>query len=125
MTGLDELITWLREQLDDDERVARDAADHDSGRWFMGDKWNVFRAEDMTPDDDIECNELVVYGNVKPQSEHIARWDPARVLAEVDAKRRILETLHHEGGDHLFSDTFRLLAAPYAGRKGWREEWRP
>ena len=78
---------------------------------------------------------------------HIARWDPARVLAEVEleradvaAKRRILE-LHapfgapdwpHQAcrtcgdlGDPVEApcETVRLLAQPYAGQPGWRAEW--
>jgi Family of unknown function (DUF6221) len=132
MTGMDDLVTWFRTQLDDDERVAREAADGDSGRWFVGDKWNVYCAEDLTPDDDQESNELVVYGNFKDQSEHIARWDPARVLAEVDAKRRILDRLRDERGfyrDDIASGTaepvIRLLALPLADRPGYLDEWRP
>jgi uncharacterized protein DUF6221 len=76
---------------------------------------------------------------------HIARWDPARVLAEVEqerrdieAKRRILDWLtrvdeymdrddmswHRLGGAIDTDDAVRLLAQPYAGRPGFREEWR-
>ena len=35
-------------------------------------------------------------------AQHIARWDPARVLADIEAKRRIVE-IHHphdHGGEH-------------------------
>ena len=49
---------------------------------------------------------------------------PARVLAEVDAKRRILE----EASSMVWRDSLgyflRLLALPYAGHPGYREEWR-
>lgn len=68
---------------------------------------------------------------------HIARWDPARVLAECAAKRKIIAlhapmTPHREcptcrenGGNHgnYPCDTLLALAQPYAGRPGWREEW--
>ena len=150
---MDDLISFLRTQLDEDERVAREAADGDSGRWFFGEKWNVYRAEDIG-DDAGEVNELVVYGNVKPQSEHIARHDPARVLREVEAKRRILDVHAAEGGEcttchvedwqeHYDFDTetetyapecrsvvhpcptLRWLALPFADRPGYQEEWKP
>ncbi|MBB6440226.1 hypothetical protein HNQ79_006741 [Streptomyces candidus] len=79
---------------------------------------------------------------------HIARHDPARVLAEVDATRRIME-IHkpavprarpnRERGcltctsaqswdaeaNEALCATLRLLALPYEGQPGYREEWRP
>ncbi len=79
---------------------------------------------------------------------HIARHDPARVLREVAAKRRIME-LHQEGlsndfpmgvepaeGDILCMTcddralkqyypcpTLRLLALPYADHADYRADW--
>ena len=50
---------------------------------------------------------------------HIARHDPARVLAECDAKRRIVERRNHLDGP-----TLRALAAVYADHPDWREEWK-
>ena len=52
--------------------------------------------------------------------------DPARVLAEVAAKRRIVE---HCEVDHLVASpgdpyVLQLLALPYADHSDWREEWR-
>jgi hypothetical protein len=64
------------------------------------------------------------------------------VLAEIDAKRRIID-LHDSDGAHTCAavddawgqvdtyvrncPTLRLMAVPYAkaGREGYREEWRP
>ncbi|MGW0837573.1 DUF6221 family protein [Streptomyces prunicolor] len=86
-----DLHGWITQQVDETEAVARAAADGDSGEWFMGRKWNVYRAEDETPSEDGETNELVAYGNVKDQSEHIAHHDPAAVLRRCEADRRILE----------------------------------
>lgn len=59
---------------------------------------------------------------------HIARWDPARVLAEVDAKRRILDwaiVWRDRDCAPWNADCIRLLALPFADRPGYREEWRP
>ena len=65
---------------------------------------------------------------------HIARWDPARVLAEVDAKRRILaehDIAHdpcdaHDADNYSIDcDTVRLLALPHASHPEYRQEWKP
>lgn len=67
-------------------------------------------------------------------ARHIACWDPARVLADIDAKRRILdlwtssdttaEFPNFDGGHATaLEDVLRLLALPYARRDGYREEW--
>ena len=80
-------------------------------------------------------------------AEHVARHDPARVLAECSAKRRVVlacrdarpETAfvgtHPRGlddfpapvhGQHqLAALTLALLALPYADHRHYRPEWRP
>jgi hypothetical protein len=68
---------------------------------------------------------------------HIARWDPARVLAEVKAKRFVIETLRsYEPDDEWDTEpdmgkrsnnaagAVRRLAQQFAGRPGWDEAWR-
>lgn len=128
---MDELIAFLRRCLDEDERVAlavqakgwdySSFVEHDNDattlvasidigdRTFLGD----YGTEDLRP------SELA----------HIARWDPARVLAEVEAKRQMLDFLDPtdapEGeGKYVAERAIVLLAQPYAGQPGWREEWR-
>lgn len=130
---MDELVRWLTACLDEDVARATAAADGGSGEWFMGRKWNVYRAEDETPDEDGETNALVVYGNVKDQSEHIAEHDPARVLREIDAKRQLLaawsrgaptdviDVKYARGYANALSEAVRLLALPYADRPGYAE----
>lgn len=145
---MDELVRWLTACLDEDAARATAAADGGSGEWFMGRKWNVYRAEDETPDEDGETNELVAYGNVKDQSEHIAEHDPARVLREIDSKRRLIKLIFlyeakidgewgccHDA-DQIEAglceeiqpddvEALRLLALPYSDRPGYRAEWAP
>ncbi|MGW1938970.1 DUF6221 family protein [Streptomyces goshikiensis] len=81
-------------------------------------------------------------------AEHIARHNPARVLAEVDVRRRLIqEVLRYEakidgewGCCHSREqiaaglceeinpddiEALRLLALPYADQPGYREKWRP
>lgn len=70
---------------------------------------------------------------------HFGRWDPARVLAECEAKRRIVDLhsgtapwcgwTHDAGsahGDDMGDDcdTMRALASVYADHPDYREEWR-
>ena len=121
----DELVTWLRAQLDEDERVAKAAlADSDvlSGYWKVG--------NDCVADDQDAM--VVDAATSYPQYEqgvltHIAAWDPARVLAEVQAKRAILcgyEASYRESDDYPgWEGALYAIAQPYAGRDGWRPEW--
>lgn len=72
-----------------------------------------------------------------PAMPHVARWDPARVLAECAAKRAII-ALHEAAGvdcrtcgtagEHGVDypcETLRALALPDADHPDYREEWRP
>ena len=93
---------------------------------------------------------IVPYAEEQPTvaAAHIARWDPARVLAEVAAKREIIKVVlwyeakidgewgccHSEdsigegncpGRQPNDIEVLRLLALPYADRPGYRESWRP
>jgi len=109
----EELITsWLRQQLDEDERVAQPAYDFTCGT-----------------DDYFD-----VYYMAVPLQVHANRWCPARVLREVEAHRRILAA-HRPGSDPcdahdaslrtIECETLRLLASIYSDRPGFRQEWAP
>jgi hypothetical protein len=112
---MDDLATWLLAQLDDEERAAR--AVQEGFASYDGDGRPSYSDIDGMP---------------AREAEHIARWDPARVLAEVDVRRRILE-LYGVSTDRqldptaweLMKHAVRALALPYADRPGYREEWRP
>ncbi|MFD5221384.1 DUF6221 family protein [Streptomyces tendae] len=131
---MDELVQWLRAQLDDDERTARAATE---GPWSVdADSY----AEAIYAAD--RCTTVVAGGrwggeaSVFESTEdalHIARHDPARVLREIDAARVLLA--QYEGlKDGLLDDmsgvfaletAIRAKAAVYADRAGYREKWRP
>jgi hypothetical protein len=86
-------------------------------------------------------------GLAAPQAEHVARHDPARILAECAAKRGIvlacresrpdlgfLGTRPHGMADfplaprdqhQLAALTLALLALPYSAHHDYRPEWRP
>jgi hypothetical protein len=137
---MDDLVQWLTTQLDEDEQTARAAT---PGPWEQGGigdfGWtvNFSRRNSGVETEDSEEG----YAD----AAFIAEWDPARVLREIEAKRRIAECHepwrasngdtvcgrcgreHIDGraGGHFPCQTLRLLALPYAGRPGYREEWRP
>lgn len=116
---MDDLVTWLRAQLDEDERDARHQQAFDA-------QMERLRGDRV---DTVVIPPLTQLGSL---------GDPDRVLAEVDAKRRILDWLaevdaymdrddmswHRLGGAVDVDQAVRMLALPYADRHGWREEWR-
>lgn len=119
MTGVDDLATWLRAQLYADERVARAAT---PGPWQVGSV-----SEFGTADVDGITTAYSEPCCAAEDAEHIARWDPTRVLAEVDATRRILDEWAGEEYLHraALGTAIRILAVVYGDRPGYREEWRP
>lgn len=131
---MDDLVRWLGEQLDEDERIARRAADYDDGAshdvqgsvgtWTCLDESEWFgasyRGGVIAP--------RIGYANAPELGAHIVEWDPARVLREIDAKRQIVDRyvwLREHGDTGGIAWVLPLLALPYADRPGYREEWRP
>lgn len=132
----DDLIAFVRARLDERERVAQGAAVDQGAKWkaFEGTYgWAVAtESGGIIRDGDS--------GGAQAVAEHIAHWNPACALAEVEAKRRILDALAErldadceDGGweaadaetDGMATTTLRLLALPFAGHPDYREEWRP
>lgn len=132
---MQDLIDWLRDRLDDDEETARVAAALTRSPWAnIG---STVICADRFP--------VVSHGDgEQATAEHIALWDPARVLAEVAAKRRILDRhsksdfpadsdelggykwqAHCDHCGHVCPCPDLLdIVQPFAERPGFREEWR-
>ena len=105
-----DLVTWLRAQLDEDERGVYE--------WIR-------------PEPD-----LLLTSSLRPIHEWTERVGARRVLAEVAAKRRLIAYLGDEFGSRLQIHDgiewvdhgeimLRLLAVPFADRPGYIKEWRP
>lgn len=127
-----DLIGFVEARLADDERVARAAGWH---RWTLGIVYGTVMAFSNAKIVARDCREY--------DAEHLARHDPARVLREVEAKRRLLaahdiqrEPSDFEGrkyvviwcatcGEPGFCLSVKLLAAPYADHADFRPEWSP
>jgi len=142
MDGMDDLVQFLRARLDEDEQAAAAASDGPWTPWRKARLHGLGQLEHavMLPGDGIGSRATIVTASWL-DAEHIARHNPARVLAEVDAKRRILDL--HEAAEFEYADadvclscdsggplpypcpTVRLLALPYADHPDYHDEWRP
>ncbi|MFD9949848.1 DUF6221 family protein [Nonomuraea sp. NPDC059023] len=136
---MDDLITFLRARLDEDEQAARDAS---ADVWRKSERPSIW----------VSCEDgPVAQTKYFEDAAHIARHDPARVLREVEAKRRMLD-LHardhacvehvRAGGDSapgtmIYANDWwveypgppclvvRLLALPYSYDADYKAEWKP
>jgi hypothetical protein len=137
---VDDLVQWLRAQLDEDERIARAAS---PGPW----RANAEHDEVLAVDEITAAEGFALSGGqLRATVDHIAEHDPARVLREIDAKRRLVD-LHAkdeyydgcvicDNGNNSCGcmsgwhwkypcDTLKILALPYADRPGYQDDWRP
>lgn len=126
------LTTWLLEQIADDEAAALDVGGPDD-EWY-----SYFRdikgrrlLQGVTESDPQFDESDVFYAATKRHAAHIVRYDPARVLAEVAAKRALVE-IHsalaaddseYSGWRLMAVNSLRALAIPYANRPGFRDDW--
>lgn len=153
---MSDLVAFLRARLDEDEQqatLARMRRDWDpkTDERPVGPSAGQWSAEgEEVSGDGILIVEQEGWHNAE-QANHIARWDPARVLAEVQAKRAIVDRyedersrrdayrspLAREAEDHkavhdrrtqearsrVAEDVVRLLALPYVDHLEYRQEW--
>jgi hypothetical protein len=150
---VEDLVQWLRAQLDEDERIARAAT---LGPWVqsgIGDYgWTVTFGRPGAGVETADTEQGLA------DASFIAAHNPTRALREIDAKRQALDLyaavleertalrgrmrqvidqdhdefmrLHKQESDlieraRLLVPFVRLLALPYVDRPGYREEWRP
>jgi hypothetical protein len=112
MTSVDDLVTWLRTQLDEDQLDATSQKRLEA----------QFAPSNARATASIYIPPLALIGGA---------GNPDRVLVEVDAKRRMLSAIErldqsaNIDAGAAASELARLLALPYADREGYRDEWRP
>ncbi|MEH0417857.1 DUF6221 family protein [Streptomyces sp. B21-083] len=81
---MDDLVQWYGACLDDEERVARAAAEDDGPGWhYDGRAVLTCREGDMVAVGSQDFMEA-------ERGTHIAAHDPARVLRDIDGRRRTL-----------------------------------
>ncbi|MDX3714401.1 DUF6221 family protein [Streptomyces europaeiscabiei] len=117
-----DLVQWLRAQLDEDERIARAAG---GLAWSRSEHpWDTAVAIRDSEGERVVCDEG---WPSEGQEVHIAAWDPARVLREIDAKRRTLIRCEEAMGAassmlvHFAKQTLREMALPFLDRPGHEE----
>lgn len=127
-----DIVEFLKAELDVDEQLARAAGATRSGKVAS---WHVdCGCGDVHADNCYACrvegDNITIYdegGHDEDQARHIARWDPVRVLAEVEAKRAILAD-HPRSPllDMTESELHAHCAHPayeYATTQGQRKAW--
>lgn len=112
---MDDLVQFLRDRYDDEAAEARAAEKRTTTtRRMIQGQW--------------------VEDTVQPPEWRRSAWPPARVLAEIDAKREVLRLAsaardYHEtfmsGFAAEMEKALRLYAVPYADHPGYRDAWRP
>ena len=134
------LTEFLLARIAEDEEVARGAGRDDA--WEQGERYherNVVRPVGGfdwvgVSGDRLDIPVLTAQSSSTPRelfegrARHIARHDPARVLAECEAKRLIVEHFSETGIDFLGEIArvpLRALAAVYADHPDYDEAWRP
>lgn len=149
----DDLVEWLRAQLDADQEIAKVAI---QGPWRTGAiaehlvddviyGTSPYAHSGPGGDKIVQVANLEMAWEKKQNAAHITRWDPSRVLREVEAKRKILDLTDRMAADaaDILADSDALdpsealtlgatardlrhwLAAIYSDRPGYQEEWRP
>ncbi|MFI1161411.1 DUF6221 family protein [Streptomyces sioyaensis] len=147
----EQLVAFLRARYDEDEEAARAAT---PGPWEWTpeqDLWDqngptLIRAGHDGYEDRPLTTVLEGWGHdawgmhvTEENQTHIARHNPARVLAEVEAKRAIVDRyaevqeMDREDAEPEFAygravglgQAVRLLALPYQEHPDYRPEWRP
>lgn len=124
---MDDLVQFLRARLDEDEAAIE-----------APETWTEFdESTQGTRRVDVDHSfERVVACTRAWRAVHIARHDPARVLAEVDAGRMAIEhyerVVAHSRGDDAYvlavgavEVQLKVRALPYANHSAYKPEWRP
>jgi len=128
----DDLAAFVRARVDADEAEALAAS---PGPWHV----TAEQDEVLAVDGERVADGFALSGRqLRATTRHIARHDPARVLRDVAAKRRLL-AVHRPyvvepdqaclgcAGDNVWErcPVLRALAAVYDDHPDYREEWRP
>lgn len=131
---MDDLTAFITARLDEDEAAAHEAVQETTGRWTAREAgWSGgLGVED-------ECGALILPASVpgpSPQYPHIARHDPARVLRDIDADRKLLaehdritgSVARYRNGENIaalvaIQTAVRIRAARFSDHHDYRAGW--
>ncbi|MFD8910964.1 DUF6221 family protein [Streptomyces sp. NPDC059575] len=144
---MDDLLRWLSDRLDEDERDACRACAHVSATWYVDEDFGgavlgwypgPFATEEVPR---ASRRGVMIAPHGPGVAPHIARHDPDRVLRGVRSVRALIGDLtrtlrkrdEHPAGTLAFQQwdnrayglhrALRRMAAVYADRPGYRAEW--
>lgn len=141
-----ELVDFLRARLDEDEAVARRACEYAEASWKLDEEFGEtvlwWAPEPHIAEMERQKGLTVVSDQWRGQTidqriaPHVARHDPARVLAEVEAKRAIVDLMagvlaaakgdsevDHYGGLSAAEETLTLFARPFRDHPDFDPAW--
>ncbi|MFE4691250.1 DUF6221 family protein [Streptomyces sp. NPDC056749] len=130
---MDELTSFLRARLAEDEATAigaRESEFCEDGRWVVR---GPFGDSQLLGSVQSEVSEAILGEDTDdvpfPLALHVARHDPARTLADVEAKRRLIDWVlrwpMRPAPPSSVNGVLELLALPYADHPDYRKDWRP
>lgn len=139
---MSEIVEFIAARLAEDQELAGDAAQGRTGVWTYQDRHTHPAGPNIRVVDDLGCEITDAWDvNSGPwyTGPHIAHHNPARVLREVAAKRRVLgrHVPHRLGADYAWCEWCRPqvevwpcpdlldLAAVWADHPDYRQEWAP
>ncbi|NKR90565.1 hypothetical protein GS483_00285 [Rhodococcus hoagii] len=129
---MSDIAEFLRARLDEDEQTATAATSGTFGEeptWTSKDDGTGRQTHGY-----VMADHTAICGHdgddvLLPVADHIARHDPARVLREVEAKRRIItlaEQVARSGAEFAeqdFDTLTRSLAVVYSDHPDYQQEW--
>ncbi|WP_018549615.1 DUF6221 family protein [Streptomyces sp. LaPpAH-108] len=144
---MDDLVRWLADRLDEDERAACRACAHVSATWYVDEEFGgavLGWAPGPSASEEVPRTSrrgIMIAPHGPGVAPHIARHDPDRVLRHIRSVRAVIGdlaralrkrdehppgTLAFQQWDNRAHGLHRALlrtAAVYADRPGYRAEW--
>lgn len=139
-----DLAEFLLARIAEDEQTAKAAETRNGAAWTTRELLDGVRIDGTVKPGNPRQSDTELWddegamGMWAETGTHVVRHDPARVLAECDAKRRIVAELvkcgwierqghrsgYAQGELGAYQSAAKFLTLPYADHPDYREEWR-
>ncbi len=122
---MQDLIEFFTARLNEDEETAKAAMYSPESRWEFGGEGSL--SESGTGGNGYFATGPWGGGIEDEHGRHIVAWQPARVLADVASKRKVLgwakSCLDDRAEAPSVTWAVRVLCEPFAGHPDYRAEW--